>query len=366
MHPDVPAFSPAVDLVIAVHSTSRPIGRAVESAALAGLDLNVDGGLRINVVCHNIDTSPIQELIPEPLRERVRFLQCRDGVPSPAGPFNAGLDAATAQYASIMGSDDMLEPGSLRQWLEVAQRHGSAAVLAPQRHATGAKVRTPPVRVGRRHGLDPIKDRLSYRTAPLGLLETAEIRRLGLRFTPGYRTGEDQEFSSKLYFGGGRLDYARGAGHYVVGADAVDRVTSELRPVSEEFRFALCLVDSAWFKSLPGPSRRAIVTKLIRVHVFAAASSRDASAWTGAERAVLAAAAHSILAAAPDALHALSVADARLFTAITDPGRDSADLVHLGRLRRKFGTPATLLASRATAQFSPEAPLRFMVASALI
>lgn len=366
MHPDVPAFSPAVDLVIAVHSSSRPIGRAVESAALAGLPLNVDGGLRINVVCHNIDPALIKERIGQPSRESVRFLECRDGIPSPAGPFNAGLEAATAQYVSIMGSDDTLEPGSLGQWLEIARRHGSAAVLAPQRHANGAKVRTPPVRVGRRLNLDPIKDRLSYRTAPLGLLETAEIRRLGLRFTAGYRTGEDQEFSAKLYFGGGRLDYARGAGHYVVGADAVDRVTSEVRPVEEDFLFALDLVASAWFKALPEPSRRAIVTKLIRVHVFAAAGSREANLWTDGQRADLAHVSQTVLAAAPNSLHALSVADVRLFSAIADPHSSSTGMVQLSRLRRKFGAPATLLASRPASQFSAESPLRFMAASALL
>lgn len=359
-------FSPAVDLVIAVHRSTRPISRAVESAAAAGLPVNRDGGLRINVVCHNIDPKQIQEQVRQPWREQVRYLSCRDGVPSPAGPFNAGLDASTAPYAAIMGSDDTLEPGALQQWLEIARLNDSAAVLAPQRHASGAKIRTPPVRVGRSRDLDPVRDRLCYRTAPLGLIQTKEIRRLGLRFTAGYRTGEDQEFSAKLYFGGGRLDYARGAGHYVVGADAHDRVTSAHGSVSEDFRFALDLVASEWFSRLPDPAREAIVTKLIRVHVLGIAGARDADAWSDLERASLAEVARTVLAAAPRSLRPLSLADNRLFSAVVDPAISSVELLDLSRRRRKFGMPGTLIASGALSQFNPESPIRFMAASALI
>lgn len=365
--PHIPEpFTPAVDMVIAVHSASRPIGRAVQSVASAGLPVNSTGGVRISVVCHNIDESVIRERITEPLRGEVRYVNCRDGIPSPAGPFNAGLAAATAPYISIMGSDDMLEPGALAQWLSVAKRHDSAAVLAPERHAGGAKVRTPPVRVGRSRRLDPIRDRLSYRTAPLGLLQTAEIKRLGLKFSAGYKSGEDQDFSAKLYFGGGRIDYARGAAHYVVGVDATDRVTSDIRPVREDFQFATDLVASAWFTALPESARAAIVTKLVRVHVFGVASGRDEAAWTAGERAALAETTVALIDAAPSAAHALSIADVRLLTAIMDPAVANGELLRRARLRKKFGTPATLLASRPFAQFKADAPLRFMAASALL
>ncbi|MCU6480081.1 glycosyltransferase family A protein [Arthrobacter sp. A2-55] len=360
------SIQPAVDLIIAVHSVSRPIDRAIQSVAQAGLGLNAAGGVRINVVCHNIDESQIRAQIREPLRDQVRYLSCRDGIPSPAGPFNAGLDAASAPYVSVMGSDDMLEPGALRQWLEIALRHDSAAVLAPQRHANGAKVRTPPVRVGRSRKLDPVKDRLSYRTAPLGLVQVAEIRRLGLRFTAGYRTGEDQAFSAKLYFGGGRIDYARRAGHYVVGADAIDRVTSEVRPLEDDFTFATELVASDWFGGLPDASQSALVTKLLRVHVFSAAASRNAESWTEADHTALAGVVKVLVAVAPHSVLPLSLADSRLLAAITSSTASGGELMELARQRRKFGTPATLLASNRRSQFKPESPLRFMVASALL
>lgn len=353
--------------MIAVHSDTRPIERAVASAFAAGLELNVDGGLRVNVVCHNIEPEKIRGRLPSADAAKVRWLRCSDGIPSPAGPFNTGLEASDADYVSIMGSDDTLEPGALADWLAVARRNGSAAVIAPQRHANGSKVRTPPVRVGRRRRLHPVKDRLSYRTAPLGLIANAEVRRLALSFSSGHRTGEDQIFSAQLWFGGGRLDYARGCASYVVGDDAGNRVTYTRREVADELEFATYLAGSQWFTTLPAGYRRALVTKLLRVHVFGLVLVREElGGWTGEDRAQLARIARVLLAAGPGAAAALSLADNRLLDAVVDPEVPTPELAALARARRRFGAPATLLPGKLRALLDPESPVRFMAASALL
>ncbi len=341
--------------------------RAVASVFDAGLAPGVNGGVRVTVVCHNIEPGLIRSKLAPAPEGALRFLSCQDGIPSPAGPFNMGVAAAEAEFVSIMGSDDYLEEGALAGWLAVAREHASDAVIAPQRHANGAKVRTPPVRVGRSRALDPVLDRLSYRTAPLGLLRRSEIERLDLRFSEGRRSGEDQEFSAKLWFGGGRIDYARRAGSYVVGADAQDRVTSELRPVSGDLSFATDLAEERWFRSMPAAARQAVVTKLIRVHVFGTAHLRSGrGTWDPADRAGLAAVARTLQLAAPGCRDVLSIADVRLLDCILDPDRPDAELARLAAARRRFGRPETLLAKRWSAQFAPEAPLRFMLASALL
>ncbi|MEN8581899.1 glycosyltransferase family 2 protein [Burkholderia sp. RS01] len=360
-------FTPAVDVVIAVHSSGRPIERAVASAFDGGLAANQDGGVRVSVVCHNIEAEAIRRRLPADTAEQVRWLTCQDGIPSPAGPFNAGIAAADGEYACIMGSDDYLESGALAQWLTVARDGGAAAVIAPQRHADGNKIRTPPVRAGRKSRLDPVRDRLSYRTAPLGLISTKEIQRHSLAFTAGLKTGEDQEFSSRLWFGGGRIDYARGAGHYVVGADAQDRVTYTRRPVTDELSFATRLVASDWFKGLTDTGRRAIVVKLLRVHVFGLVGVRaDHGGWSVADMAELAAVARSLLAAAPGAADPMAIADRRLLDTILDRLADPAALVAAAAARRRFGRPETLFARGIRNNLNPESPLRFIAASLLV
>lgn len=357
----------AVDLAIAVHSRARPIGRAVESVAQAGLPLNKPGGVRITVVCHNIEIVEISSAISSHLSPEVRFLSLKDGIPSPAGPLNLGLEEASAPYASVMGSDDYLESGALRQWLDVAVRHGSDVVIAPQRHADGRKVRTPVNRVGRRRKLDPVRDRLAYRTAPLGLISTAEIKRLGLRFTPGLPTGEDQEFSARLWFGGGRFDYAGGTGRYVVGADANDRVTHVHRSVPETLDFAVRLVNGEWFGARSLRERRSMAAKLIRVHVFGLVESRSSSGgWSSQDRRDLAQILQTILDSAEGVLDPFSRADHRMVAAVLEARCPQSVLMDLARARRVFRSPATLLPARAAAALNPESPLRFLPASALL
>src|SRR5690606_32966540 len=101
---------------------------------------------------------------------RVRLISLIDGIPSPAGPINAGLDAATAPFTSLLGSDDLYEPGAIDAWLEV-QRRGRADVVIPRVSThSGNTLRTPPTRPFRTHRLDGVRDRLSYRTVQLGLV----------------------------------------------------------------------------------------------------------------------------------------------------------------------------------------------------
>src|SRR5699024_6411935 len=110
---------PEVDVVVAVHTPERRVERAVLSVVLT------EAPVRVTVVCHGTPLEPIAErlgvLAEDP---RVRLLPFTDGVPSPAGPFNAGLDAATAPWVSVLGSDDVLEVGAIDSWLALAGRTG--------------------------------------------------------------------------------------------------------------------------------------------------------------------------------------------------------------------------------------------------
>jgi hypothetical protein len=101
---------PLVDHIIAVHNNRRPIARAVGSVLK-----HTSAPIRVSVVCHNTEQGEIRLILGELADDpRLRLLQLDDGIPSPSGPFNAGMDAATAPFTSIMGSDDELEPPGWR------------------------------------------------------------------------------------------------------------------------------------------------------------------------------------------------------------------------------------------------------------
>lgn len=356
--------SPAVDVIIATHNARRPVERAARSV-LDGWD-PANGVVRVSVVCHNTDSGPIRERFGDELPPQVRFLELRDDIPSPAGPFNYGLSQATAPYVSIMGSDDWLEPGALRAWWEMAEARRSSAVIPRQIHADGRIVRTPPIRLWRRGALNAVKDRLGYRTAPLGLLRRSVVEDLGLAFSVGRRSGEDQEFSTRLWFQGGRIDFAGRYGSYVVGDDATDRVTKDFRPLSEDFAFVDGILRSEWFPRLSAVEQRSVAARIVRVQFFASVQARvEGALWDDEARDAAAATAEQLISAVPAAMDIMSREDATAFSLIRHRAEDSDLRIALSR-RRRFGTPGTLFTSNPAKLLAPDAPLRFMAASLLL
>lgn len=353
-----------IDVVVAVHDPRRPVARAVASV------LAQDGvHARVTMVCHNTDPAGIVEALgsvhDEDVEGRVRTLELRDGIPSPAGPFNLGLDRAEAPYVSIMGSDDWLERGALASWLALARSTGADAVVPRLKHANGGRVPTPPARPGRVWDADLVRDRLAYRSAPLGLLRRETVDRLGLRMREGLRVGEDVAFSTALW-AGTKVALDRRGPAYVIGDDAVERVTYTPRPIADELAFVRDLVALPWFNALPPASRRAVVVKVVRIHVFGAVFHRqDGELWTSEERRDLSAVVDALDAAAPRYERVLSFADRRLLDLVRSRTGPVDELVAASVTRRHHGRPSTVFTRDLSRLFAREAPPRFMAASFL-
>lgn len=352
---------PLVDVIIAVHNPGRPIGRAVSSVLK-----HTTAPIRVSVVCHNTDQGEIRRVLGDLAGDpRLRLLELQDGVRSPSGPFNAGMDAATARFTSIMGSDDELEPGAIDSWLAVQRRDRADVVIPRLAHAGAADVPTPPTRPFRAAGLDGVRDRLSYRSAPLGLVSRDRFGALRLMSVAG--TGGDVEYSTALWFSGARISRDRGGPAYRIHNDASDRVTLAAKPVAADFIFLGRLLASELFARLAPAQREALVVKLIRVHIFGTVHNRpDPALWTEAERATLAAGLEGCVRAAPRALAVLSRSDRALIDVIRDVGASAGALLAAAARRRRYLSPVSLVPRNPLLVFAREAPLRFAVSSALV
>ncbi|WP_134773177.1 glycosyl transferase [Ornithinimicrobium flavum] len=226
-------------------------------------------------------------------------------------------------------------------------------------------VPTPPVRPWLRPGqvADLVRDRLSYRSAPLGLVRTATRERLGAELVEGLPVGDDVPYVTRLW-AETRVVVDRSGPAYLVGEDATDRVTLEPRPVATELAFVEHLVGSRWFLAYPDRVRAAVATKLLRIHVFGAVLHRpDPLWWTAQERTDLAGVVRSVLAVAHTAADPLSLADHDLLEACLDPSTPAERLGALARARRRHGRPRTLLPRHPSLVLHPEAPGPFMTAS---
>lgn len=349
---------PLVDVGIAVHDPRRPVDRAVRSV----LD-GTRAPVRVTVVAHNTDPKAVAERLGELIVDaRVRTLVLDDGIRSPAGPFNAALDAADAPFTSVMGSDDTLESGAIDSWLALAASRSSDVVVARLRHAGGAAVPTPPTRPGRTRGLDPVRDRLSYRSAPLGLVRRERFPTL--RFAEGVPVGEDVSYVTDLWFSGAEIDYDRSGPAYLIHSDATERTTYSDRPVVQELAFLHRLFTQDDLLNRDLRARRAVAVKVTRIHVFGVIANRpDDVWWTAEQRESLAETVRMIRRGAPGFERVLSRFDRAVIDAIEDLGVGMSELRARAERRRNRLHPGALIPRDPAALLMREGPLRMSAAS---
>jgi hypothetical protein len=342
-----------VDLTIAVHSATRPIARAVASV----VD-HTQADVRVNVVAHNIDPSIIRTNLGRYAdHARVRLLALRDGIGSPAGPMNHGFARSDARFLSVMGSDDELAPGAIDSWLTMQKATNAEVVLARIVIPGGQSDPYPPVRNGRRtHDLDGRKDRLAYRSAPVGLIDRARFGHL--RFTEGLPSGEDLAYSATLWFTGNRLAYDLHGPGYTLNDDATDRVTTTPRPVAENFGFLNAIEELDWFTNCSPAVREALIVKLIRLHLFDVLRAHaGTAAGIGPHRTALQGVLARFEAMSPRATRLLSRADRRVLDALR-AGVESTDFTALLNARWNYRTLGALMPRNPFLILHRQAPFR--------
>lgn len=352
-----PVTSAIVDVVIPVHSATRPLRRAAASV----LD-HTAAPVAVIVVAHNIAGDTVRTMLEDLVDDdRVRVIELQDGIHSPAGPLNTGLDAATAPYVAVMGSDDEFAPGAVDSWLALARRTGAAMVIARVFRVGQGNVAYPPVRPRRTRRLDPVKDRLSYRSAPLGLIER---ERLGdLRFTENLRSGEDLPYTVHAWFSGHPLAYDVYGPAYLEHPDATDRVSFAGRTVDEDFAFLAHVIDTQWFRSLSRRERTAVGVKILRTQVFDAVANRARiGRWDDDDRTSLQTIVSRILAVAPHAERLISRVDRALLDAALANDSDPGTILHLIERRWHYRSFNALVPRNPFLVFHRQAPFRTLYA----
>lgn len=229
---------PAAQIVIATHSTDRPVRRAVESV----LKCSSAG---VIVVAHGINADELDL----PKDARVKVVEVGDRVGFPGVPFNAGVQSATAPWVGVMGSDDWFEDGALEAMLRRAESDCADGVLAPRRRdymASNILVPATP----RRRNLSASRDGLFQRVAPLGLFRTEMMQRPDHAFDERTHSGEDLPVSTRLWTEGNRVSYYPADPAYVEGTDARERTSTIARPLAQHVPIWLTLWDTELVRGL--------------------------------------------------------------------------------------------------------------------
>lgn len=355
---------PLVEIVIPVHSTSRPIARAVSSALLASEGAR-PGQCRVTVVAHHVSADEVRAVLSAEQRAAVTVIECEDRGSTAAVPRNEALRRTTARYISFLDSDDTLDAGAVTRWLGIAERRGSDLVI-PFQHHTGQRVDiTPILRPFRCSNLDPVKDRLGYRSSGFGLVRVASAQEMHARFDECVRTGEDQSFVMALYQGAARIDYAPGLPGYLVHADAAVRVSRQPLPVRDQVAAALGVTRSPQPGSALSDLHGSYILKYIRVNFFPAVEQVvQAGHWDATQAHNAADIAQELVDSAHHVEQRLSRADIRVLRLLRS-GSDVSDLQAAMGARRHFATPAALLTQSPRWWLDRQSPLRIAAASAV-
>lgn len=352
--------SPVVDIIIPVHTTQRPVARAVGSVLRT-----TTTPTRANVVCHNISAAEIATTLGDWADDpRVRLLEHADAVPSPAGPLNAGLAASTAEFTALLGSDDEYEPGAIDAWVAVARRHDSHVVIPPLRTAPGGRTKSPPVRPFRTRALDGVRDRLAYRTVQLGLVSRERFGHV--RMTEGLRTGEDVIQGASIWYSDARISLAvRAPGYLIHQDDDEGRTSTTPKPAAESFLFLDAVLDEAFTSTLSPAQRESFAIKLLRTSVMDVLAGSIANGALDADLTALRESTRRIVALAPSAPAVLSRREARIVENLsTTP--DAATLTRERAALLDFRNLDNLLPASLSKTLHREAPLRYLAGYALI
>jgi hypothetical protein len=224
--------------------------------------------VRAIVVCHNIDAREVGEYLKGINDRRLVLIEHRDNISSPAGPLNAGVRNADSEYVTFLGSDDEFDSGVLDAW--AAELFGQQVHIGQIFGDQEGRILAPAPRVGRFANLDPVKDLLNYRTAPVGTLVSRKL--LTSQDCPGFteslRTGEDLALGIFLWNTATSITYSRFAQGYRIRQDSADRASMQAHDLASLVLPVIMLLSQDWVSQLEPRALTAVGTKLIRNHVI--------------------------------------------------------------------------------------------------
>ncbi len=306
------------ELIIAVHRADRPVRRAVDSVLscpLAG----------VVVVAHGV--SPESLDLPE--SSRIKVAQCSAGVGRPGVAKAMGLAAATAPFVGILDSDDWYQRGGVDALLDLLTASGADGALAPL-EVEGKRLNSPLVsgvqlsaRVGgarlplgaRR--LNAVRDRLFYRTAPLGLFRREILQDPRYQLRADVETGEDLQASVRLWSDDLDIVYDPSALAYVVGTEGDDRVTAVPRSAKENLKALRLLLAEGEVDALPHREQLALVMKLLRTSILSPVERGvRAGTLSAADLAAYTQVARGLHSAQPTSVEVLTMVDRGIISAV--------------------------------------------------
>lgn len=357
-------------IVVAIHDPKRHFEDVIRTVLED--DACVTG---VIAVLHNLGPKDLQGVIDrlEALgygpSGRLAIVEHSDGIPSPAGPKNRGLDACTARWVGFADSDDNIDQGALSAWVAQGEAMGADAVLAPLRDSDGSLAPTPPIRVGRsfRRLCSAAPDRLYYRASPMGIYKRGLVLRSGARMTEKAKTGEDIAFMAAVLSGGAKIAIADPRnGAYLIQDDAASRATTSEKTIKEQLMGLMGVLNSEVVSQMTAKEKKCLALKLLRRDLLEIIMQRmewgirdeDSRAILNVVRIV----SHRL----GNVVGYLSRSEVSVLTAVTTIPVDTAALSHALESVQHYRSVKSLIPNNPLHFFAAQGPFRYRVASKMM
>ncbi|MDN5687608.1 MAG: glycosyltransferase [Brachybacterium sp.] len=187
--------TPLVSMVVPVYNSVTYLAETLDSLLVQGLS---DQELEVVMVDDGSDDGS-EKMMDDYVARHPNFRvihQEQSG--GPASPCNEGVWAARGKYFFLLGSDDVMTPGALRELVDVAEREGSDVVLAKLGSLGG---RGTPGSVYRKtvYDADPVEHKIFNTLAAVKLFRRELVDITGAFHPPHLRVGSDQPFVAALF-----------------------------------------------------------------------------------------------------------------------------------------------------------------------
>ncbi|GAA1491138.1 glycosyltransferase [Brachybacterium sacelli] len=197
-HSDVGQHSderPLVSLVIPVYNSMPYLLETLDAIPGQGLS---PAALEVVLVDDGSDDGSERVLAEYTAKNPNYRLLAQPNSGGPADPCNKGVAAARGKYFFVLGSDDVLTPGSLGELAAYAEAEGSDIVLAKM---AGLNGRHAPGSMFTKSTADAhlVKDRLFNSLTAIKLFRTDLVTKTGAHNPTHLRIGSDQPFTAACY-----------------------------------------------------------------------------------------------------------------------------------------------------------------------
>lgn len=183
---------------------------------------------------------------------------------SPASPCNEGVWASRGKYFFILGSDDVMAPGALRELVDVAEREHSDVVLAKLGSLGGRRT---PGSVYKKtvYDADLVEHKIFNTLAAVKLFRRDLVDITGAFHPPHLRVGSDQPFVAALFLAAKKFSICADREYVLIRRrDDGSNITRTFRSPIEYVDLSSAVLGAIVKGTEPGPLRDGVVRRTFR------------------------------------------------------------------------------------------------------